>query len=269
MFAKLLKYEWKSASPVLAILSLCALAAGLLGGGVMRFLIYCTEQLNTGNDAFGVLMLLAMLVLMGLFLAIMAYVAGSQIMLFYRFYKSRFTDEGYLTFTLPVSAGQVFWSSYLVILGWMLICVVVMLLSFGAILLLGTLGKLSWAEFQDSFSIYAEIYDSLPGGTVITGIVTVVSFLANIVYYMTAITVGSIIAKKHKLLAAIGVYIGASFLMSMITGTLSLFAAIFAYTASANTITFVYVMEIIFSLAMATGGCALNIYLMKNKLNLP
>lgn len=269
MFAKLLKYEWKSTSAILGILSLCALGAGVLGGGVMRFIVYCTEQVDAGHTQFVALLSMSMFLLTGLFLALMAYVAGSQIMLFYRFYKSRFTDEGYLTFTLPVTAAQVFWSSFLVILGWSLISALVMLLDVVMFVALGTLGtqiQIDADTIKEMFYIWDVILEETGTDLIVSLIVSLVSFLASILYYMTAITVGSIIAKKHKLLAAIGVYIGASMVLNMITGTLTTFSV---FLDTENAIAFIQTVEIIFSLAMASGACALNIHLMKNKLNLP
>ena len=121
MFAKLLKYEWKSTSSILGILSLCVLCVAFLGGGAMRFLIFCTEKVAMGEDPYAIPVFLMGLLLVGVVLAIVAYAVGSQILLYFRFYKSHFTDEGYLTFTLPVTAAEIFWSSFLVILGWMVI----------------------------------------------------------------------------------------------------------------------------------------------------
>ncbi|MDO5291891.1 MAG: hypothetical protein Q4F05_03985 [bacterium] len=43
---------------------------------------------------------------------------GSIIYIIYRFYKNLFTDEGYLTFTLPVSRMQIIGSKYLVSCSW-------------------------------------------------------------------------------------------------------------------------------------------------------
>ncbi|MDO5521326.1 MAG: hypothetical protein Q4G58_12610 [bacterium] len=57
---------------------------------------------------------------------------GSIIYIVYRFYKNLFTDEGYLTFTLPVSRMQIIGSKYLVSCSWFAGS---LLLLFGSILL--------------------------------------------------------------------------------------------------------------------------------------
>ena len=44
MFAKLLKYEWKATWHYIGILCLGAVAASLMGGGAMRYLVKLSEQ---------------------------------------------------------------------------------------------------------------------------------------------------------------------------------------------------------------------------------
>ena len=51
MFAKLLKYEWKATSRLLGILTLCALGIGLLGGCVVRALVFFTQKIVVHNEA--------------------------------------------------------------------------------------------------------------------------------------------------------------------------------------------------------------------------
>ena len=102
MFTKLLKHEWRATRGMLGTLCLVCLGASLLGGGTMRYLIGATFQ-EAQHDAIVVLNVLAMVAAM-----IVVAVAGVAGLFLYigRFYKSRFTDEGYLTFTLPVNTHQ-------------------------------------------------------------------------------------------------------------------------------------------------------------------
>ena len=103
MFAKLLKHEWRSTREMLGILCLISLGASLLGGLTMCYLFYVSSHDGGGSEALKILSVLFMIAAM-----IALAVVGAAAVLVYmgRFYKSRFTDEGYLTFTLPVNTHQ-------------------------------------------------------------------------------------------------------------------------------------------------------------------
>ena len=102
MFTKLLKHEWRATRGMLGTLCLICLGASLLGGGTMRYLMIASSQ-DAQQNVIVVLNVLAMVAAM-----IAVAVVGVAALFLYigRFYKSRFTDEGYLTFTLPVSTHQ-------------------------------------------------------------------------------------------------------------------------------------------------------------------
>lgn len=273
MFAKLIKHEWKSISPLLTILSICALGAGLLGAGAYRFMEYSSEQLLT-SDAYLIPSLLTGMALGGICLVLVAYYVSVQIILYFRFYKSRFTDEGYLTFTLPVTAGNIFWSSYLVTLIWIVISNLLTILSFFLIPYLGTLGteeQLTFQGFKDFFALIKILYEDGAGVNLIVLLIsTVISMLTTIVFCMNAITIGSILAKKHKLLAALGIYVGANAAMNAVSSIFTGFAFIVSLgMGSESFINFIYVVQLIFVAAFAAGAFCLDIHLMKNKLNLP
>ena len=139
MFAKLLKYEWKASAGLLGILSGAVLGVGLLGGVCLRYLFTLAKSVGDGaaNDV-GMLPLLVFV--MFAMLALVAYVVAVQIILVSRFYKSRFTDEGYLTFTLPVSTWQNYLSALTNILIWNTISALVMVTSMCLLVFIGLTG---------------------------------------------------------------------------------------------------------------------------------
>ena len=100
MLKKLLKYDFGA---VIKLWSLGALAVLLLsaGGGL------CMRILSSDRPFHGMINLVAGL---GTFLSVLSVVAFSIltfILLAMRYYKNFFTDEGYLTFTLPVKLHTV------------------------------------------------------------------------------------------------------------------------------------------------------------------
>ena len=109
MFAKLLKHEFKATAGLLGILCAACLGCGLLGGGSIRYLAWAEEAGSRSDDT-----LLTVLSALFCVTAIIVIAACSIVMLLLlvnRFYKSRFTDEGYLTFTLPVNGHQILMTS--------------------------------------------------------------------------------------------------------------------------------------------------------------
>ena len=107
MYRKLVKHDWRSTRGVLGLMCLTSLGAALLGGLSMRGMILMEEAENFE----GLLAFINVLTLMTAFFTIGICSAGSLFFLIWRFYKSRFADEGYLTFTLPVTTHQILLSS--------------------------------------------------------------------------------------------------------------------------------------------------------------
>lgn len=276
MFSKLLKYEWKAHSGLLGILSLCALGAGLLGGGVLRGLLYMTEQAHKNDMA--VLGITGLGSLLGFIaLALMAYGLAVEFILLFRFYKSRFTDEGYLTFTLPVKAEAVFLSSYVTILLWSAIATVVIAVSVCLTVLLGAWDYLP--EFFQSVGDYGDLAGSAfpdqPGykGYMVLNVVqTVVTFFYSLMVLMTGITLGCVLARKHKILASVGMCYGLNLAVGMVESilmvvpTLLMGASMEHYYLYSN---WMLGISMVLQLALTIGGYLLSVYLMKEKLNLP
>lgn len=99
MFAKLLKMEFRSTWNVLGILCLSLVGAGLLGGVAIRYLVGASAP----KEWLEVLCTLAITAAVLFFIVCGVAALIVQIV---RFYRSRFTDEGYLTFTLPVTTHE-------------------------------------------------------------------------------------------------------------------------------------------------------------------
>lgn len=264
MFTKLLKYEWKASAGLLSILSLCALGVGLIGSILMRFATGSISDENIGA------ILTIMLAALFVYLALIAYVIGSEIFLMYRFYKSKFTDEGYLTFTLPVRSWQIFLAAFLNNLIWMLIIGTVLIVSMFLVLsgILSGLG-VRFAEVFGEFEAVAgaNTFDFFTKQILFV----VVSFVSGVCLIMSSITIGSVLAKKHKILASIGIYYGISMVLSIVTTIISV-AVMFGEYMTASTVDpldSMYVVQTLIQGTLAVGGFFLSVYLMDKKLNLP
>lgn len=222
MFTKLLKHEWRATRGMLGTLCLVCLGASLLGGVTMRYLMIASTQ-DAQQNAIVVLNVLAMVAAM-----IVVAVAGVAGLFLYigRFYKSRFTDEGYLTFTLPVSTHQNLLSSMVnsaigMVIVFFVICAALMIW-----LMIGFTGipdfyQTLWEKLPELWEVFMRICGQMPWKYVVLFLLNVLTgSVCELMVLMLSVTIGSIIAKKHKILAAVGVYYGIHVALSMVNSFL-------------------------------------------------
>ena len=284
MFRKLLKYEWRANARLFWILSAAALGVALLGGAVLRTANYVVET-ATSNVVTALVVPGMYLLFFFCCLALVGYVAAVEIINLVRFYKSKFTDEGYLTFTLPVKANEIYLSTFVNILLWLLISGVIMV---GCFLVMFTVGigntVKEWLEMPDfqyildmlrtGIQSLRDEMAAMPGyglNVALSTVITVLTPFYVITLMMGCLTLGSVLAQKHKILASIGIYYGASMVTSTVT---SVFSGIISLgTTSLDRI---YVssnvtcaLQIVLMIGVIIGGYFLSSHLMKNKLNLP
>ena len=261
MFAKLLKHEMKATAGSIGLLSLAALAMGAIGGIMMRYIVGAIGEQRFENLS-GLLAVLYVFIFLGL----MAYALGSELFLGYQFYKRKFTDQGYLTFTLPAHSWQIFLSSMVNIMIWTLIIMLVTLAAFAAIFLIGFAGTPVFEEAALDSAVTTELgylFEDVKGWMVPYAIA---GFISSTVTMMTCITLGSVLAKKHKILGAIGVYYAWSLIMGIIST--QLLGGALLNSAEVD-LARVYLIETVLALTTAMGGFLLSCWLMDKKLNLP
>lgn len=263
MFAKLLKYEWRSNAAACGILSLCVLGVSLLGGIVLRNLV--TSDIDIEGSAIVSLSLMMLLVV----LSLVAYAIAIYILQLVRFYKNKFTDEGYLTFTLPVNAHQIFLSSAVSMLIWTVISVLVLGASVLIMYLIATVG-IDYPIEEVTDLLGTETYPD--GYTIVTVLSQVVSAIFGVILPLTCLTVGASIAKKHKILAAFGIYYVINMIMNFVQGMMTT-ASLLGTAVYSEDVYLQMEMEnaittMIVQLVLAVAGYFLSTGLMKKKLNL-
>ena len=273
MFTKLLKHEWRSTRGMLGSLILVCLAASLLGGGTMRYLIIASTQ-DAQHNA---ILTLSILTMVAAIIAVAVTGVAALLLFIGRFYKSRFTDEGYLTFTLPVNTHQNLLSSMVntaigMVIIFFVICAALavwMLIGFSAIP--GFYEKLwevlpeVWAEICREIG-KAEASDIF-GGIALFLVNVLTGGACELVTLMLSVTIGSIIAKKHKILAAVGVYYGINVLISM-TCSATLAVQAFSSSEGAQMVFRVFTSSAVMTAGVAIAGYFLMYWLVDRKLNL-
>ena len=258
MFAKLLKHEIKSTGGLLGILSGAALAVGVVGGFLLRSSMNTSVAGNTNE----LLSVVSSVATPFIFLSLFAYAFGGLIYLAVQFYKRKFTDQGYLTFTLPVRAWQIYLSSLLNMMLWTLVICVVTILAFACTYLIGIYDTEVWHMMMDmGIDVSVEAESLFPEYGIWNIVNPIVSFISGNVLLITSITLGCVVAKKHKVLGSIGCY----YLISLLINSVSTYLG-FEYDASVE---MTYMISSALYAVVILLGSWLSIRLMDKKLNLP
>lgn len=146
MLGKLFKYEWRSISKLLLPIHGFVLLFALLSRFYFTISGGTDALLNTDSTIIGTL---TMLLIFALVIVISSIAIFTYIYSGYHFYKNVFTDQGYLTNTLPVTPSQLLLSKELAALLWLLIDVVV--ISISIFILVGS------TELFSNFSIFCAL----------------------------------------------------------------------------------------------------------------
>ena len=269
MFTKLLKHEWRATRGMLGTLCLVCLGACLLGGGTMRYLMIASTQ-DAQQNVIVVLNVLAMVAAM-----IAVAVVGVAAVFLYigRFYKSRFTDEGYLTFTLPVSTHQNLLASmvnttigmvimFFVICGSLLLWLMIGLPGMGEFL------DTVWMKMPELWEAMKHVWSTIPWTYVWMFLLNIVTgSVCELVVLMLSVTIGSIIAQKHKILAAVGAYYGIHVALSMVT-SFTMAMGVFSGVDGKVWMLRFFGGTALLTAVIAVGGYFLMYWLIDRKLNL-
>lgn len=261
MFTKLLKHEFRAVRKSLWPLSIAALLSSVVGYIIM---LIATSNIEIEDNA--ILESLATVLQGGIYVFLVVYAIGSSISLYVRFYRTKFTDEGYLTFTLPASTHQILLSSILNMVIWFAIVAVV--LAVCIVLLISPL-VVELNNELDFSNLFSYIEAPPIGVIFVSTLQFICSMCYGLILPLLAITIGSLFAKKHKLLAAFGVGYGINMAVSFVSSLLT----ILELTSSDMLYEEYYisissVITSVLSLILAVVGYFVMHHLIKNKLNI-
>ena len=279
MFGRLLKHEFRASSGIMLLLSGIMLGIGASAGLAVKYLVYYSSE-QTDSLALTMLFLAAILFVIFSFIALIAYSIVTWIVLLIRFYRNKYTDEGYLTFTLPVSSHQILLSSYLNIAIWTVVATLVAQLSVGLAILIGASSTELFSpealkKILSALGTIPDFYMEIIDGDVTVVILSVLNVLitamGQLMMILMSITLGAVLAKKYKILAAVGLYYVGNMAISMITGVYT-FTVTFAgvFIDSVNTYSlYILVPTLILRTAVLIISYIVTIHFMSKKLNLP
>lgn len=212
MLGKLLKYELKANILFYIIMTVVMAGITLACCGSIQLMVM-TDADNPYID------LSCMSVFMLYVVVLVAATIFTTVIIFKRFYSNNFSQEGYLTFTLPVTAKQIYWSKFISALVWEGWTYVLIALSIvGIVLCLAFNYDISFVK--DVMSFFGDIYDS----SALIIVLYVLEFLVSLIYGIFVMYLSICIGQNfnvHRVVGAIGAYFVVSWIVNTISSVLS------------------------------------------------
>ena len=220
MLRKLYKYDLKSVSLLLVILHAVLLVYTVIG----RIGIFIAEraQAFVSPEASRLWGIAGAFYIVGFILFISAIVIATVVYLAVRIQKNLFSDEGYLTHTLPVKPTQILWSKVFVIWTWSVIDFICVMISvFTLITYKDTLPEI----LKGASTFFGTLFGSFGFTNWLEEVITLLAGLSQYFGFyplllLFAMCLGNLF-KSHKimgtLLSFFGLNIVLSFLSTMIT----------------------------------------------------
>ena len=274
MLGKLMAYElralWKPAVVMLAVM----VVAGAAGIGCLGATQMLSEVARSGSGAVAAPMsgnATVALFMAALFCGFLVWAAAAALYVFVamRFYRTMFTDEGYLTLPLPVRAGTLimakFWVAYLLLAAFSLVALLMY-----ALMVLAISGDT--AAVAGVLSIMGGWGAFVADGDVASVLGGIVNTLVTCAYALglafCSLTLGAWWARRHKVAAAVGVYLAAGWAIALvfsIAGVVVMAGSV-AYWDVALTV--VSLAQTLANIGVAVGGLALAAHLVRTKVDL-
>lgn len=231
MLKKLLKYDLNAIWKLWVALSAALLGMAVFMSLLIRFSI--VSSLASSSSLFSLFLVLGSFVSgFGVIIAWSGILIVTPIMCYIRYFKNFFSDEGYLTFTLPVKRSTLYLSKVINVfifnVGNVIVTIIAILLALMIIPETGNNGAIL------NFEILKTLWSGIVWLWQELGLWLAV-YLLGIILLATAcslyqigmihlcITVGATVAKKHKVLAALGIYMGVSFILSSVYQVFGMF----------------------------------------------
>ena len=219
MLKKVLKYEWISTGRILVILHIALAIVTLLGNIEVGYLKSKIGYLSVNGGTVqmeGALGALTVAGIVAYILIVFAAVVGTMVYLIVRYYKSMYTDEGYLTHTLPVQTHTIMLGKMIVAVCWMMIDVIAVVLSAWSIISRGIGIRFAevWSEITNALS-QAGIRNMLWTFIVLAVIDIILCTLSRWEQVTASFALGQL-SNDHKILMSVASYIGLNIVLQII-----------------------------------------------------
>lgn len=281
MLGKLIKYEWKGLRKPLSILYLV-----LLGITILTGILIVTINPKYDDVAVGFSVLFTMLSVFLYYFGVIACALGTMLIIAIRFYKTCYTDEAYLTHTLPVSTKQLVAAKTITAVLCHLLSLVLVIVT--AVLLVGVfithmmnlgeiqasdLSSIAWSELNAEFK--DEMGIGFFGYFGFLGIYSLIGAVCGIISVLGCVSLGQLYT-KHRVLGAIIAYFAFNTIQQIISyiAMIPMYGQIFEAEYTGETITMFSLMGpsflilLVITIITAVIMYFINLYMMTKRLNL-
>ena len=209
MLRKLIKYDMKALNSFLIIVHVFLILAAILGR------IFITIRAGSGSEEWNANILILGFMLCFLLVAGATYTTA--IVVAVRFYRNIFSDEGYLTHTLPVSTGNLLLSKTITGSIWSIIDSMAVYLSWAILFVTPyVMNKLLENKTELLTEFGAPDMNAIWKMAGLTLLVSLVGSIHTIISIHFSIIIGQLMS-NHRILGAIVAYFSLSLLISLIT----------------------------------------------------
>ena len=262
MLGKLIKYDLKANRNVFLLMYAVLLATAV--GTRISFIDWINrfDQISMAVSVIGSVLMFTYAI------ALIAINVICIVLIVRRFYTHLFGGEGYLTFTLPVSVEDHFFSK---VISAVIIYVVTFLVQGVSIAILCA-GVFDTEITREVFGVLRQLFGDviLMGDIIGQMIINVVAALSSLLMIYFAICVGQMV-NRHRVISAVVVYFGLNALLNVINTWIA--EAFMEIAPSGMSVEFrydpvYYVFMGAFLVIQLAGFCVGSIMIMKKKLNL-
>lgn len=292
MLGKLIKYEWKDTCKmgflVLAVIA-CMTLLGVVGGVFpINFLVKNAQGITDGNALSNILMgFTVMTTYMVYIIGLIGGVYGVLIYSGVHFYKTMYSDQGYLTHTLPVTSGQLLISKMFISGVWymlVLLGISISIMTLSGFLINVLLPEGFWESVAEIFR--GLLWDNSEGYAEVRMVFVQLIFFwlfnllimpfATMMILYGSLTIGQLF-RKYRAVMGILVYFGITFLSgifgsvaSQIVTTMQMLASDMAedYTAVFMYGFGGYYIQFFVTVGVAVGLFFVSNHILQKKLNL-
>ena len=267
MLGKIIKYEWRATWKVNTLL------LGIFWGTTILMQLLGLLPI-WDSDEWSALAAIAMLFLF--YGVMLCFIIGVPLYLTIRYYKSMYSNEGYLTHTLPITGNQLFLGKLIHFVIWRLITMLSAIL--GVLMFIVVFIKIVSDEEMSTFGLLREFWQNILGLGEYglewnrAGILLILAVLVYLIYIplkcMGAVNVGQL-WKTHKVAGTIGIYLGIYVVERIVT-----FVVMMLYNVYASIVSFDYYFDgslalaLVGQLVVGTVMFLVSELIIKNKINL-
>lgn len=242
MLGKLIKHDMKSLSRFLIVMHIFLVIASILGR------IFMTSRINFNSEELNqTLLLFSYIIFLLIFIGISF---GTYTLIGIRFYKNLFSDEGYLTHTLPVTKCQHLLSKIICGSIWAMIDMLLILLSFYILVSTSSIQAIlqeHQAELLKGFG-FVDL-STLKNFILLMVVFALIGTISSVIMIYASVAFGQLF-EGHRVLGAVVSYFAittvTSLIMTIIMGLTGLWTDVLISTTDTTFNFYDYMIDIIY-----------------------